>query len=125
MRKNKMILRVILLFIVIGFFTFFVCNYSNAAQETVGSIVGTVKPGNIDASDTKSFKDTIGTILGFLEIASGITAVIVIAFTGFNYIISTPSMKTELKQKMLPIVIGIILVFSAVAITKFILGVAG
>lgn len=68
-------------------------------------------------------KTTIGKVLGFLQVASGLTSILVIAFTGFNYIVAeTPNMKDELKKKMLPIVIGLVLVFSAVSISKFIIG---
>ena len=44
-----------------------------------------------------------------------------IAVTGFNYIISTPEVKKEMLSKMLPIVVGLILVFGAVSIAKFLL----
>ena len=80
----------------------------------------------MDGTEVNSFKKTLGKILGFLEVASGITAIVVIAFLGFQYIVSTPpNMKNEAKNKMLPIVIGVVLVFGAVSIAKFILGVAG
>ena len=67
------------------------------------------------------FKDVVGKILGFLQVASGLAAVIMIAVTGFNYIISTPEVKKEMLSKMLPIVVGLILVFGAVSIAKFLL----
>ena len=71
----------------------------------------------------QEFKNVVGKILGFLQVASGLAAVIMIAVTGFNYIISTPEVKKEMLSKMLPIVVGLILVFGAVSITKFLLGV--
>lgn len=73
-----------------------------------------------------NLKTTIAKLLGFLRVASGLIAVVVIAFTGFNYITAeTPDMKKQIKEKMLPIIIGLIVVFSATAITQFILGVVG
>lgn len=68
---------------------------------------------------------TIGKFLGFLQIASGLCGVLVIAYTGFNYIISTPEMKDEMKKKFVPIVVGFVLVFGAVSVAKFILGAVG
>ena len=47
-----------------------------------------------------------------------------IAIVGFNYIISTPEVKDEMKKKMLPIIIGIVLVFGATSVAKFLIGVA-
>lgn len=126
MEKNKMLFKFLIMILVIVLMSFFICNKSRAADDTVSGMVGTVKPGNLDGTEVNSFKKTLGKILGFLEVASGITAIVVIAFLGFQYIVSTPpNMKNEAKNKMLPIVIGVVLVFGAVSIAKFILGVAG
>lgn len=63
-------------------------------------------------------------ILVVLQIASALITVVVLAFSGFNYIVAADAeMKSEIKKKMLPIVIGLILVFSATTIAKFLLGV--
>lgn len=99
-------------------------NYSMAAN--VVDVVGGVKaedPSN--AQFAKDFQGTISKLLGFLQIASGLIAILMIALTGFNYIISTPEIKEEMKKKMLPIIIGLVLVFGAVSLAKFILGVVG
>ena len=46
-----------------------------------------------------------------------------IAISGFRYIIETPEVKGELKKNMLPIIIGIILVFFASTIAKFLISI--
>ena len=66
----------------------------------------------------------LASVIGFLQVASGIVAVLMIAIVGFNYIISTPEVKDEMKKKMLPIIIGIVLVFGATSVAKFLIGVA-
>ena len=76
-----------------------------------------------DSSYTTNLQATVGKLLGFLQVASGLIAILMIAIVGFNYIISTPEIKKELKDKMLPIIIGLVLVFGAVSVAKFILGV--
>ena len=76
-------------------------------------------------ADVSGLKIVIGRLVSFLQIASGLVAVLMIAITGFNYIIGTPDVKDEMKKKMLPIIIGLILVFGAVSIAKFILGAVG
>ena len=63
-----------------------------------------------------------GKIVSFLQVASGIAAVIMIAVTGFRYIIETPEVKGELKKNMFPIIVGIVLVFFALSIAQFFLG---
>lgn len=80
---------------------------------------------NISDENIKPFTDIGNKILTFLQILSGIAAVVMIAITGFRYIVETPEVKGELKKNMVPIVIGIILVFFAVSIAKFFLGIAG
>ena len=76
-------------------------------------------------ADVSGLQGLIGNLVGFLQIASGLVAVFMIAFTGFNYIVGTPELKNEMKAKMLPIIVGLILVFGAVSIAKFILGAVG
>ncbi len=75
--------------------------------------------------DVSKLQSVIGKLLGFLQVASGIIAVLMIAITGFQYIVETPEVKSEIKKKMLPIIVGIVLVFGATSIAKFIIGVAG
>ena len=89
----------------------------------VGQVIGNMT-GNqqVDPNSVTTFSNLGDTILTFLQILSGITAVVMIAITGFRYIVETPEVKGELKKNMLPIVIGIILVFFAASIAKFFLG---
>lgn len=75
--------------------------------------------------DVSKLQNVVGKLLGFLQVASGIIAVLMIAITGFQYIVETPEVKKEIKAKMLPIIVGIVLVFGATSIAKFIIGVAG
>ena len=95
---------------------------SNAVDvgNTISQMNGS--KSNITDNDTTPFITLGDTILTFLQILSGIAAVIMIAISGFRYIVETPEVKGEIKKTMLPIVIGIILVFAAVSIAKFFLG---
>ena len=79
--------------------------------------------GSSDDIDTSGLTDVAGKILTFLQVISGVFAIIMIAVTGFRYIIETADVKKELKQSMLPIIIGILLVFFATSIAKFIVNI--
>lgn len=93
------------------------------ATDTVSGLVGGLNGKLPSASLSSGLQTFIKRLLGLLQIASGILSVIVIAFTGFNYVMAaTPDMKEEVKKKMLPMVIGIVLLFSASSIAKFIIG---
>ncbi len=97
-------------------------NVSVAASSAI-DVVGSVTPSNPDQGTSGSLASIVGRLLGFLQVASGLVAILMLAVTGFNYIIATPDVKDEMKKKMLPIIIGIILVFGAVSFAKFIMGV--
>lgn len=77
------------------------------------------------ARSTKSLKIIANRLLGFLRIISALILVLVLGTTGYQYIVAAPDIRKELKNKMLPVILGILLVFSAVTIASFILGAMG
>ena len=90
--------------------------------DDASTILAGVKGDQGAASGAASTLTTVvNRLLGFLQVASGLVAVLMIAITGFNYIVSTPEVKNEMKSKMLPIIIGILLVFGAVSVARFII----
>ena len=93
------------------------------ADPTISGAMGLVSPSYVEPSNYSELQTTIGYILGFLQIASGLTSVVMIAFTGFKFIFEeNPDVKAETKKSGLPIIIGFVMTFSAVSIAKFILG---
>lgn len=83
---------------------------------------------NIDsnvARRTRSLKTVVNRLLGFLRIVSAFILVLVLGTSGYKYIVATPEIKGELKKKMLPVILGVILIFSAVTIAGFILEAMG
>ncbi len=96
------------------------------AASSVSSLVGKLEGEKPEDSLSRGLRTRISQLLGFVQLAAGIISVVVICFTGFNYIVaSTPDMKEEIKKKMLPLVIGMVLVFGAASIAQFILGAVG
>lgn len=87
----------------------------------ISDTIDKIQPTN-DVTGAENLTAIASRVLTFLQIASGIAAVIMIAVTGFRYIIETPEVKGELKKNMLPIVIGLVLVFFATSIAKFFIG---
>ena len=95
------------------------------ASDATTAIEGVKNKTNETSSNNyESLQGTIGKLLGFLQIASALVAVLVLAYTGFNYIVGTPDVKDEMKKKGVPIVVGFVLVFGATSIAKFLVGVA-
>ena len=77
---------------------------ADTAGTTASSAIDTVQKETSSSAASGASTDlakVIGKLLGFLQIASGIVAVLMIAIVGFNYIIATPDVKDEMKKKML------------------------
>ena len=90
---------------------------------SVSGIVKGIRPTDPTEDKYSDLAEVVGKILGFLQIASGITTVIMIAFLGFELITSMPETREAIKKKMFPIIIGIMLVFGATSIASFIISV--
>ncbi len=88
------------------------------AAGNPGAIFDQIDPSDEDGN-ASGFLSVVNKILGFLQIASALVAVVMIAVTGFRYIMETPDMKNELKKSMVPIIVGLLLVFFATTIAKF------
>ena len=103
--------------------TVFVIMPQNVFASKVEDAIGKVDASNVKVEGEDDFAGVVSNILAFLQVASGLVAVIMIAYTGFRYIVETPEMKEKLKKDMIPIVVGILLVFFAVSIANFFVGI--
>ena len=122
-----------LLIVIFGVLYMFPQNIVNAGETATGEKGGTsvsgivkgIRPLDPSEENYSPFVTIVSSILGFLQIASAITAVIMIAFFGFGLITETPNAKEEIKKKMVPMLVGLVLVFSATSIAKFIISITG
>ena len=115
-------LQKILLILVVAMCISIVMPKNISRAENVTEIVQNIKGGE-DVDGAGELGNVANKILSFLQVASGIAAVVVIAVTGFRYIIETPEVKGELKKNMFPIIVGILLVFFAATIANFFIGI--
>lgn len=76
-------------------------------------------PGSDSKIEEKDMKDMQAVIYNILLVIGVIVAVIGTAIMGIQFITSAPEGKAEVKEKMVPFVIGCIVVFSGMAIWKF------
>ena len=94
------------------------------APNTVSGIMGTIITDRPEDSDMSEIKTLVGSILGFLQVIAGLILVVTIAYMGFETIFDKDvSAKERLKTKMIPLVVGTVLVFGAVTIANFILSI--
>ncbi len=126
----KNVIKIFAVFLLIcSIYIIFPNNTSNAVTDWSG-VIDKTKPSTSTVSNIENNASGIVTIikilLRFLQVASALISVLVIAFTGFNYIMASDAdMKSEMKKKMLPLIIGLICVFSASSIASFLIGVTG
>ena len=72
------------------------------------------------ASGVDTFYNVANVVLGIIQYASGGAAVIATLVLAMRYMYSAPDEKAEIKKKMLPFVIGAVLVFGAVSLVKLV-----
>lgn len=75
-------------------------------------------------SNASGITGILGKLLGFLQVISGVTAVVVIAWTGFNFIFAGADVKKDMLGKFMPIIIGLVLVFGATTVANFVISMA-
>lgn len=78
-----------------------------------------------ESKDTESIRGIVGRILGYLQVLSGIVLIVVIATLGIKFITATPDVRVELKSQMFKLVVGTIIVYGALTISKLFVRVAG
>ena len=113
----------VLIIAVIASFTLGTVSTNISMADSPTDVMENVTGSSSSDIDTSGLTNVAGKILTFLQVISGVFAIIMIAVTGFRYIIETADVKKELKQSMLPIIIGILLVFFATSIAKFIVNI--
>ncbi len=117
---KNIVLKIIVIAIVIMGILIIPQNKVEAKDYTVSDIAGMMTPKYVNPDKYSGIQTVIGRILGFLQVASALTTVVVVAFLGFKMLTETPEVKREVKQKGLPIIIGVVLVFGATSIASFI-----
>ncbi len=91
-------------------------------ESTVDKYINNINGDRRDSGlETNTITNIVGKLLGFLYYASGFLLIITVASTGFRYIVDTPEVRGDLKRTMLPIIVGLVCVFFAASIAKFIL----
>ena len=118
--KRLIKMSVILVIVLVGMNVFL---QNKVEAETVSEIVKEITPSDVESNNYSSLQEVIGKILGFLQIASGLTTVVMVAFLGFKLLTETPDVKSEVKHRLFPIVIGIVVVFGTISISRFIIGI--
>lgn len=69
---------------------------------------------------SKNLFDIAGKILGIMQIICAIATVVLTGIFGFNFILGSAEKKASFKESFIPLIIGIVILFSAVSIGKLV-----
>ena len=105
-----------------------VFTFSNMAfaDTASGLIDGINKNTNFSsASEQASGLSTMaGKVIGLIQVASVVLAVILIAVFGFKFIMGSANEKADYQKSFIPLIVGLVVVFAATSIAKLIMSVA-
>ena len=93
---------------------FTVCAISQVALAASVNITP-VAPGDMSGIETIA-----GKILGLIQAASGIAAVVLIAVFGFKFIMGSANEKADYQKSFIPLIVGVVVVFAATSIANLI-----
>ena len=99
---------------------FTICAISQVvlAAGTSPSDIASGIDASTDGIDTGKLTDIAGKVLGLIQVASAVLAVILIAVFGFKFILGSASEKADYQKSFIPLIVGIVVVFAASSIGK-------
>lgn len=97
---------------------FTLCSLSQVALAATGAdIAGGIEPNTTDI-DASPLQAMAGKILGLIQIASAVAAVILVAVFGFKFIMGSANEKADYQKSFVPLIVGVVVVFAATSIAK-------
>lgn len=106
-----------------------VFTFSNAvfAAESASGLITDIK-GNTSFSNASSqagdLSKMAGKVIGLIQVASVVLAVILIAVFGFKFIMGSANEKADYQKSFIPLIVGLVVVFAATSIAKVIMSIA-
>lgn len=118
MKKIKIMFFIILFFCFIGCFCFVEANSLDTLGNGYNS--GNVQTGNTTSEATNNIKTSINKVFGIFFTFMQVASVASIVFVGVSYMFASAENKAALKQKIVPLIVGIIIVFGATTVVSFV-----
>ena len=78
------------------------------------------------AGDTTAATDLTkiaGKVVGLIQIASAVAAVLLVAVFGFKFILGSANEKADYQKSFIPLIVGLVVVFAATSIAKLLFGI--
>lgn len=110
--KNAKTLKIVMT-IVMAIFVLATCSQAVFAAADYINDITVVEPSNV--SDLQSIA---GKVLGLIQVASAVLAVVLIAVFGFKFIMGSANEKADYQKSFVPLIVGVVVVFAATSIAK-------
>ena len=94
------------------------------AATTPEGIVDSITP-NTSSADASKLTELAGKVIGLIQIASAVAAVVLVAVFGFKFILGSANEKADYQKSFIPLIVGVIVVFSATSIAKLLFSLMG
>ena len=94
---------------------FVLCTVSQVAFAS--DIIDGITP-NKDSVDAGPLQEMASNVLGLIQIASAVAAVILIAVFGFKFIMGSANEKADYQKSFIPLIVGVVVVFAASSIAN-------
>ena len=66
-----------------------------------------------------------GKVIGLIQIASAVAAIVLVAVFGFKFILGSANEKADYQKSFIPLIVGVVVVFAATSIAKLLFGLIG
>lgn len=96
-----------------------------AVSQIVLAVDVDIQPTAPNASDIQGVKDIASRVLGLIQAAAGIAAVVLIAVFGFKFIMGSANEKADYQKSFIPLIVGVAVVFAATSIAKLLFNTLG
>lgn len=76
--------------------------------------------GKIDTSNGSKIAEKAGVILGYIQLIGMVLSIIVLIILGIKYMVGSVEQKAYFKESLKPYIIGVVILFAATSLPKFI-----
>ena len=97
---------------------FTVCTVSQVALATTGSSIVDGISADTSKVDATKLQALASNVLGLIQVAAAVAAVILIAVFGFKFILGSANEKADYQKSFIPLIVGVVVVFAATSIAK-------
>lgn len=96
----------------------------DAGSGSLSGLIDNINP-NTTTADASGLTNLAGNVIGLIQIASAVLAVILVAVFGFKFIMGSANEKADYQKSFIPLIVGVVVVFSATSIAKLLFSILG